>query len=70
MKQHHSSSFLLAVSGGVDSIVLLQALKNVDVNYAPNGWSAYRDGAPVQTTLTLGFEEIVLIDRDKVEQGF
>ena len=45
-------------------------LKNVDVNYAPNGWSAYRDGAPVQTTLTLGFEEIVLIDRDKVEQGY
>ena len=33
MKQHHSSSFLLAVSGGVDSIVLLQALKNVGASF-------------------------------------
>lgn len=41
-------------------------IKNVDVNYAPNGWSAHNDGAPVQTTMTLQLQETVLIDRDEV----
>lgn len=43
---------------------------NIDVNYAPNGWSAHSDGAPVQTTMTIGFKEIVLIGRDKIEAGY
>ena len=43
---------------------------NVEVNYAPNGWTTHDDGAPVQTTLTINFKEIVLVDSDKVKQGY
>jgi hypothetical protein len=41
-------------------------VKTVDVNYAPNGWAAHSDGSPVQTTMTLGLQEIVLIDRNEI----
>ena len=41
-------------------------IKSVDVNYAPSGWAAHSDGAPVQTTMTLGLQEIVLIDRNEI----
>lgn len=33
-------------------------LSNVNVDYAPNGWSSYQDGQPVQTRLTLQFKEM------------
>jgi len=45
-------------------------IDNIDVNYAPNGWAAHEDGQPVQTTLTISFKENVLIDRDKISQGY
>jgi hypothetical protein len=45
-------------------------ITSIDVNYAPNGWSAHNDGAPVQTTLTLQFQEIRLIDKTKISQGY
>lgn len=45
-------------------------IESIEVNYAPNGWSAHTDGAPVQTTLSIGFKEIELIDRDKISKGF
>lgn len=45
-------------------------IENIDVNYAPNGWAAYDDGAPVQTTLTMNFKEIELIDKDKIQAGY
>jgi hypothetical protein len=45
-------------------------LENVTVNYAPNGWSSYKDGQPVQTTMDLTFKETVLVDRTKIEQGY
>ena len=45
-------------------------LTNVTVNYAPSGWSAYKDGQPVQMTMDLSFQETVLVDRAKVEQGY
>ena len=45
-------------------------LESVDVNYAPNGWAAHDDGAPVQTTLTLSFREMELIDKTKIEDGY
>ena len=45
-------------------------LESVDVNYAPNGWSAHRDGKPVQTTINLSFKEIVLVDRTKISNGY
>jgi hypothetical protein len=45
-------------------------IESIEVNYAPNGWAAHDDGAPVQTTLTIGFKEIELIDRTKIQQGY
>lgn len=45
-------------------------IENIDVNYAPNGWAAHDDGAPVQTTLTINFKEIELIDKDKIKAGY
>ena len=39
-------------------------ITNLEVNYAPEGWSTHSDGSPVQTQLTLQFKEIRLIDRD------
>ena len=46
-------------------------IESIDVNYAPNGmWSTHNDGTPVQTTLTLNFKEMVLIDRTKIEEGY
>jgi hypothetical protein len=50
--------------------VTRSVLESVEVNYAPNGWSAHSDGSPVQTTMTLSFKETVLVDRNMIEQGF
>ena len=35
-------------------------IENIDVNYAPNGWAAHEDGAPVQTTITIQFKEMLI----------
>lgn len=43
-------------------------IESIDVNYAPNGWSAHTDGSPVQTTLSISFKEIELMDREKIEK--
>jgi hypothetical protein len=45
-------------------------LRNISVNYAPNGWAAYEEGFPVQTHLSLHFEEMVILDKDKLQKGF
>ena len=45
-------------------------IESIDVNYAPDGWSAHDDGAPTQTTLTLNFKETFLIDKTKIDQGY
>ena len=45
-------------------------LENMEVNYAPNGFSTHRDGAPVQTTLTLLFKEIESVHKHKLSKGF
>lgn len=45
-------------------------IESVDVNYAPNGFSTYSDGVPVQTQLTINFKEIELITRDLIENGY
>jgi hypothetical protein len=45
-------------------------IKDIDVNYAPNGWAAHTGGAPVQTVLTMTFQETSLIDSVDVEQGY
>jgi len=44
-------------------------IENIDVNYAPNGWSTFGDGSPVQTTLTLQFKETEILDRDTLVTG-
>jgi hypothetical protein len=38
-------------------------LKNVNVDYAPNGWAAYNDGYPIQTRLTLQFQEMDIVTK-------
>jgi hypothetical protein len=43
---------------------------NVEVNYAPNGWATHADGAPVQSTMTVDFQEMVLIDKKAIENGY
>jgi hypothetical protein len=45
-------------------------IESIDINYAPNGWAAHDDGAPVQTTLTMSFKEIELIDKTKIKDGY
>ncbi len=46
-------------------------IESIDVNYTPNGmWAAHDDGASVQTTLTINFKEIDLIDKDKIQAGY
>jgi hypothetical protein len=45
-------------------------ITNIDVNYAPNGWSAHDDGAPIQTTMNLSFKELSLIDSTEIERGY
>jgi hypothetical protein len=52
------------------SRVTESVIDSIDVNYAPNGWSAHTDGAPVQTTLTMNFKEIELVDKKKIAQGY
>jgi len=45
-------------------------LEGIDVNFAPNGFAAHTDGAPVQTTLTLQFRETEIVDRARLQKGF
>ena len=45
-------------------------LENIDVNFAPNGFAAHTDGAPIQTTLNLQFREIEIVDRARLQTGF
>ena len=45
-------------------------ITNIMVDYAPNGYSTYGDGSPVQTTVTIDFKELELITRQKISQGY
>jgi hypothetical protein len=45
-------------------------LEGIDVNFAPNGFAAHTDNAPVQTTLTLQFRETEIVDRARLQKGF
>jgi hypothetical protein len=42
----------------------------IEVNYAPNGWSAYKDGHPAQITMGLSFQETTILDRKKIDEGY
>ena len=52
------------------SKVAESVLTSIDVNYSPNSWSAFSDGAPVQTQLSLSFKEIEVITKQKLQKGF
>lgn len=41
-------------------------LKNVGVDYAPNGWAAYNDGYPIQTRMTLQFQEMDIVTKQSI----
>ena len=41
-------------------------LKNVSVDYAPNGWSSYEDGFPVETRLNLEFVETNIVTKENI----
>lgn len=46
---------------------------NVEIDYAPNGWSTHQDGSPVNIKMKVDFKELSLIDRDgqtSVENGY
>jgi hypothetical protein len=44
-------------------------LENMNVDYAPNGWASYTDGAPIQTKLTLQFKETDIMHRKRFLNG-
>lgn len=46
------------------------ALIRYDVDYAPFGWSTYTDGMPVQTRLSLQFQELQIVTKEDIERGF
>jgi len=45
-------------------------MTDIDVNFAPNGFASHNDGSPVQTTLTLGFQEIEVVTKAKIAAGY
>lgn len=45
-------------------------IQNINVDYAPNGFSTTADGAAVQIQLTIDFKEIELLTRDRIQQGY
>lgn len=45
-------------------------LTNYTVDYAPYGWSTHVDGMPVQTRLTLTFQEVESVTRQDVIAGY
>jgi hypothetical protein len=45
-------------------------LEDISVDYAPNGFAAHADGAPIQTHLTLTFQEVEIVDRERLALGY
>jgi hypothetical protein len=44
-------------------------ITNVAVDYAPNGWAAFSDGYPVQTTMTVNLMETSMFTKSDVQNG-
>lgn len=66
-------SFLTEGVGTNTFIPLLKTsvIESVQVNYAPNGWSAVgMAGSPAQTTMTVGFREVQLVTKSDIETGY
>jgi hypothetical protein len=45
-------------------------LTNYSVDYAPYGWSTHIDGMPIQTTLSLQFQETEIVVKSDIELGY
>jgi len=43
-------------------------LKNVTTDFAPNGWATYGDGYPIQTRMTLQFQEMNIVTKSLLDQ--
>lgn len=44
-------------------------ITNVSVDYAPNGWAAFNDGHPVQTTMTVNLRETQIFTKEDVKNS-
>ena len=45
-------------------------LTSIGVDYAPNGYATFKNGAPVETRLSLSFQEVEIMDREAIDGGF
>jgi hypothetical protein len=45
-------------------------LTTISVDYAPRGFVTYDNGSPVQTRLTLQFQELELMTKSRIQEGF
>jgi hypothetical protein len=46
-------------------------LEQVDVDYAGGGqWATYNDGSPNQIKMSLRFKETIIIDKNRIQQGY
>jgi hypothetical protein len=45
-------------------------LLKYDIDYAPAGWATYTDGMPVQTRLSLQFQETQIVTKEDIEKGY
>jgi hypothetical protein len=45
-------------------------LENISVDYGPNGWATFNDGSPVQIRMSLQFTETVIVDKNRILEGF
>lgn len=45
-------------------------LSSINLDYTPNGFATHADGAPVETRMQLTFQEVSIIDRTAVLQGY
>jgi hypothetical protein len=45
-------------------------LKDMNVNYTPNGaFTTFANGMPTQINVTMNFQELALLTKDKVKDG-
>jgi hypothetical protein len=45
-------------------------LEDIQIDYAPNGFAAHTDGAPIQTHLSLSFHEVEIVDKARLDKGY
>jgi hypothetical protein len=45
-------------------------LSGISVDYSPNGFATFANGAPVETRMQLTFQETVIIDKNAVNEGY